>query len=141
MTDPVMMICSLAGCSEEDARTAYEKTEDVVEAVDLVLARPLCQSDKFVPPFQKKKRSDITPEEEEVESIRKTMRAFDCEMERNLTNASNPLSPLSADETPVHREETVPQNNYLQECRLPLIEEEAQIPEIVYQLRSEHSSD
>ena len=135
------MICSLVGCSEEEARSAYEKTEDVVEAVDLVLARPKCSSDRFVPPFQKKKRLDITPEEEEVERIRGTMKAFDSEMDRNLTNASNPLAPSLSNETQVHHEETVPQNNCLQVCRLPLIEEEVQIPEIVYPLRSVCFSD
>jgi len=141
MADPIMVICSLAGCSEEEARNAYEKTEDLVEAVDLVLARPTCSSDRFVPPFQKKKRVDITPEEEEVERIRGTMKAFDCEMDRNLTNASNPLSASVSDETQPLHEETVPQNSCLQVCRLPLIEEEVEIPETVYPLRFVCSSD
>ena len=141
MADPIMTICSLAGCSEDKARTAYEKTEDVIEAIDLVLARPVCASDRVVPLPQKRKRHDITPEEEEVTKIRSTMKAFDSEMDRNLTNASNPLSPLSEDETTVHREETALQSNCLQVCRLPSIEEEVEIPEIVYPLPSGRSCD
>ena len=141
MADPIMTICSLAGCSEEEARAAYEKTEDVVEAIDLVLARPVCASDRVVPLPQKRKRQDITPEEEEVQKIRYTMKAFDSEMDRNLTNASNPLSHEGQDETQTHHEETALQNNCLQVCRLPSIEEEVEIPEIVYQLPSGCSSD
>ena len=141
MTDPIVMICSLVECSEEDAKIAYEKSEDVVEAVDMLLARPTCNSDKFVPPFQKKKRQDITPEEEEVEKIRVTMKAFDSEMDARFSNASNPPAPLESAETQVHHEETALQNNYSQVCRLPLIEEEVQIPEIVYPLRSVCFSD
>ena len=33
----IMMICSLAGCSEEVAREAYSKTKDVLLAVDSIL--------------------------------------------------------------------------------------------------------
>jgi hypothetical protein len=141
MADPIMTICSLAGCSEDEARAAYEKTEDVIEAIDLVLARPVCASDRFVPLPQKRKRQDITPEEKEVTKIRSTMKAFDSEMDRNLTNASNPLSPLSADETTVHHEETALQSNCLQVCRLPSIEEEVEIQEIVYPIPSGRSCD
>ena len=141
MADPIMTICSLAGCSEEEARTAYEKTEDVIEAIDLVLVRPVCASDRVVPLPQKRKREDITAEEEEVTKIRSTMKAFDSEMNRNLTNASNPLSPSSADETTVHHEETALQSNCLQVCRLPSIEEEVEIQEIVYPIPSGRSCD
>jgi len=141
MADPIAMICSLVGCSEEDATIAYEKMKDVVEAVDMLLARPKCNSDKFVPPFQKKKRQDITAEEEEVESIRITMKAFDSEMDIRFSNASNPPAALVSDETQVPLEETALQNNCSQVCRLPLIEEEVEIPEIVYPLRSVCFSD
>ena len=136
-----MTICSLAGCSEDKARTAYEKTEDVIEAIDLVLARPVCASDRVVPLPQKRKRHDITPEEEEVTKIRSTMKAFDSEMDRNLTNASNPLSPSVSVVTPGHHEGMALQNNCLQVCRLPSIEEEVEIPEIVYPLPSGRSCD
>lgn len=141
MADPIMTICSLAGCSEDEARSAYEKTEDVIEAIDLVLARPVCASDRVVPLPQKRKREDITAEEEEVTKIRSTMKAFDSEMNRNLTNASNPLSPSSTDETKVHHEETALQSNCLQVCRLPSIEEEVEIQEIVYPIPSGRSCD
>ena len=141
MADPVMLISTLAGCSEEDARSAYEKTEDVVEAIDLVMARPVCASDRIVPLPQQRKRVDITPEEEEVQRIRGTMKAFDSEMDTKMSNASNPPAALLSDEMPVHHEEMALQNSYSQVCRLPLIEEEVQIPEIVYPLRSGYSCD
>ena len=141
MADPIMTICSLAGCSEDEARAAYEKTEDVIEAIDLVLVRPVCASDRVVPLPQKRKREDITPEEEEVEKIRTTMRAFDSEMDRNLTNSSNPLSPSSTVETQAPHEGTALQNNCLQVCRLPSIEEEVEIQEIVYPIPSGRSCD
>lgn len=136
MADPIVLICSLAGCSEQDAIVAYEETEDVVEAVDILMSRPVYASDRVLPPPQKKKRQDITPAEEEVESIRSTMKAFDSEMDKKMPNASNPPFPLVSNEMPVHREERALQNSYSQVCRLPLIEEEVQIPEIVYQLPS-----
>lgn len=141
MADPIMTICSLAGCSEDDARSAYEKTEDVVEAIDLVLARPVSACDRVVPLPKKKKREDITPDEEEVEKIRTTMKAFDSEMVEKMANVSNPPSHVLQDETQNHHEETALQNNYSQVCRLPLIEEEAQIPETVCPLPSEYSCD
>lgn len=141
MADPIMTICSLAGCSEDEARLAYEKTEDVIDAIDLVLARPVYASDRVVPLPQKRKREDITSEEEEVTRIRTTMKAFDSELDEKMSNSSNPLSPSVSDATQVPHAGTALQNNCLQVCRLPLIEEEVQIPEIVYQLPSGRSCD
>ena len=51
----ILMICSLAGCSEEEARVAYEKSGDVLLAVDSLLF-----PDQELPKPLKRKREDIT---------------------------------------------------------------------------------
>lgn len=117
MSDPIMMICSLAGCSEEQAREAYEETEDVVDAVDALMAR----APTSTPPPRKFVRKDKTPEEERVEALRGTMRSIDNDIQRGITASHQPAA-LKSDETQVLHAETVPQSSCLPECHPPLTE-------------------
>lgn len=106
-----MLICSLTGCSEEEAKKVFSETHDTVEAVDKILAKPV------VVPYtlpRKRKREDITPNEEEVEKIRQTMEVFDTEMDKKLPTGGQRVASGST-ETPCLHEETVQQNNCLPE--------------------------
>ena len=117
MADPIAMIVSLTGCSEEEARDAYDEMEDVVEAVDNLLARAPTNT----PPPRKFVRTDKTPEERRVEELRGTMKSIDEDIQRGLTASHQPAGVVSS-ETPIPHEETVLQNNCSQECHLPLTE-------------------
>lgn len=121
----IMMICSLADCTEEVACEAYSKTKDVLLAVDSILFQT------ELPKPLKRKREDITPEEEYLAEVRQTMKNFDEEADKRVRNVPTSDLPvcMEEDETPDPLEEMVLQNSCLQECHLPVIEAEAQIPE------------
>ena len=121
----IMMICSLADCTEEVACEAYSKTKDVLLAVDSILF-----PDQELPKPVKRKREDITPEEEYLAEVRQTMKNFDAETEKRSTSGLPECMEL--DETQDRPEEMVLQNSCLQECHLPVIEEEAQTQETEY---------
>ena len=131
----ILMICSLADCTEEIAREAYSKTQDVLLAVDSILF-PNQEM-----PTLKRKREDITPEEEYLNEVRQTMKNFDSEVEKRQSTTSNPLECEEQDETLDHRGGMVQQNSCLQECHLPVIEEEAQTQETECLLHPECSCD
>jgi len=117
----ILMICSLADCTEEVAREAYLKTNDVLLAVDFLLFQT------ELPTPRKRKREDITPEEEHLNEVRKTMKNFDDETEKRVRHSTSDLPVcMEEDETPDLHEEMVLQNSCLQECHLPVIEEEAE---------------
>lgn len=117
MADPIAMIVSLTGCSEEEARDAYDETEDVVEAVDKLLARVPTNT----PPPRKFVRTDKTPDEKRLEELRGTMKSIDEDIQRGLIASHQPAASVSI-ETLTHHEETVLQNNCSQECHLPSTE-------------------
>jgi hypothetical protein len=73
MSDPIQTICSLTGCSEAEANQAYDRSEDVVDAVDLLLA-------KVKTIALPKRLREITQEEEIIAPIRKIMKRFDESM-------------------------------------------------------------
>jgi hypothetical protein len=118
MADPVMLICSLTGCTEEEATNAYDRTHDTVEAIDLIMAKPVV-IEATLP--RKRKREDITSAEEEVEKIRETLVEFDNEIEKKLATGARPAA-SGSDVMPSHHEETVQQNNCLPEYRPALTE-------------------
>jgi hypothetical protein len=128
MTDPIPLIMSLTGCSEEDAQFAYNEKCDTVDAIEYILDKisPLPKSAAISNP-RKRKREDITPEEEVVQNLRPAMEKMTRDIEDSITSSQR--APSSEAVTPVHREETALQNNYLQICQLPSVEEEAQTQE------------
>ena len=129
----IMMICSLADCTEEVAHEAYSKTKDVLLAVDSILFQT------ELPKPLKRKREDITPEEEYLTDVRQTMKTFDTEMENRPI--SNPPDCVEQDETLDHHAKMALQSSCLQECHLPVIEEEAQTQETECLLHPECSCD
>ena len=113
-----MMICSLTGCTEDEAKTVYNETHDTVEAVDRLLAKTVVVTSALP---HKRKREDITPDEIEIEKIRNQMEVFDVEMDKKLPTGGRPAASKS-DVMPSHHEETVQQNNCLPEYQPSLIQ-------------------
>ena len=135
----ILMICTLADCSEEVAREAYSKTQDVLLAVDSILF-----PDTELPKLLKRKREDITPEEEHINELRQTMKNFDEETEnriRNVPTTSDLPVCMEEDETPDPLEEMVLQNSCYQICQIPSTEEADQIQETEYLTHPECSCD
>lgn len=135
MSDPVETICSLVGCSREDAEISYARTNSVLESVDELIVVP-----KSAIKLPMKRKRDLTPEEEEVTRIRHLMEKAETEIQKNIT-ASNQLDcgPPSVTKTP--HVEMVPQSNDYPRYQLPSLVSEVEIPEIVYPLRSGYSCD
>lgn len=121
------MICSLTGCTEEVAREAYDKTEDVLLATDTILF-----PNQDMPVSRKREREDINEHEQYLNKMRKTMEAIDGNIAAHRSTTSNPLVDAVSDETQAPHEETVQQSNYLPEYPLPSPVEEAQRLETVY---------
>lgn len=133
MADPIQTICSLTGCSEEEAKRAFDETEDVVEAVDRLLEKKPSAAEKFL---NKKRTREVTPEEEIIGPVRKIMKLMD---EKISTSLYRPLREELAEMRDRH-EETVQQNNYSQECLLPSLELKAETQGIACPSQSEYSS-
>jgi hypothetical protein len=74
MSDPVEMICELAGCSKEEAEVVFGETNDVVEAVDRLMAKPTLISQKYIPA---KPESVLTEEQLGVRKVRNLMKKID----------------------------------------------------------------
>ena len=128
MSDQIQTICSLTGCSENEANEALDRTQDVVEAVDLLLA-------KAKTTVMQKRSRGITREEEIIAPIRKIMKRFD----EDRATSSGQHGYEGSVEKLLHHEEMVLQNNCDQECQLPVQESMVQIQEIVCQSQSECS--
>ena len=124
----MMMICSLAACSEDEARAAYEKTGDVLLAVDSILF-----PDQELPKPLKRKREDITPEEEHLTEVRQIMKNFDAEIENRPQQSISDLPVcMEEDETPDPLEETALQSSCFQQCQIPSMEGVDQTQETEY---------
>lgn len=128
MSDPILVICSLTGCSEEEANQAYDQTQDTVEAVDLLLSKTKTT------PLPKRLR-EVTPEEHIMGPIRKIMKRLD---EDRATSSGQHGYEGSVEKLP-HPEEMVQQSNCDQVCQLPSQELMVQKQETACQLQSECS--
>lgn len=135
MEKDVQLVMNLANCTEEIAKSAYEDNQgDVLLAIDSILFGTLV-------PSKKRRREDINEHEAYLNSIRCTMEHIDEDINNHRSTTTNPLEPVESDEMQDRREEMVPQNNYLQECQIPAMEEAAQIPETVCPQLPAHSCD
>lgn len=127
MTDPIVLISSLTGCTEEEARNAYEKTNDTVDAVELILGPVPKQSLLYAP--KKRRRTSFTRDEEYLNGLRSVMKNIDEDIANSITQRGSSESVAMQ----AHHEETVPQNSYVQECQIPSVESEAEKQETEYQ--------
>jgi hypothetical protein len=126
MADPIALIITLTGCSEDEARTAYSLKGDTVDAIEDILNKTAPPTSSIGLP-RKRQREDITDDEVELTKIRTTMETFDNEISNKLTSNQHAASSEAVKLIP--REETVLQNNYSQECQIPSVQEEAQTQE------------
>jgi len=135
MSDPVDTICSLVGCSREDAEISYARTSNVLDSVDelIIIPKPAIK-------FSMKRKRDLTPEEEEVTRIRHLMEKAEVEIQKNITS-SNQRDCVEPCVKQSHHAEMALQNNDFQQCRPPSLVSEVEIPEIVYPIQSEYSCD
>ena len=138
MSRAIETIIELTGCSEDDAQRVYAETNDVEDAVDKILPPAKNAARKYydaIRPFR-----NYTQQEKDFRIMRDSLKAMDEEHAKRSTSSNQPESAVQVvQSTP--REETVQQNSYYQECQIPALELEAQIPEIVCLLPSECSSD
>ena len=61
----VQMIMSLTGVDEKTAEDAYMRYEDVTEAIDALLQKPVVSGEKYIP-VKPKIDTHMTPEQEEL---------------------------------------------------------------------------
>lgn len=125
MADPIQMICTLTGCTQDEAEKTLNETEDVVEAVDRLLATKPSMADKYL--SEKKRPREVTPEEQIVSKFRSTLQQFDKLVSTSLCQPSHE----EQGGRQVLREETVLQNSYSQECQLPSLQSEVETRETV----------
>jgi len=85
MSDPIETIMLIAGCSREQATEAFNKFNDVEDACDYLLF-----VGKVTEP--KKRKIELTPEQEEIAKVRKVMEEMDAKHEIRLTSTNQPAS-------------------------------------------------
>jgi len=137
MEKDIILIASLASCSEEIAKAAYEeKNGDVLLAIDYILF-----GNSTPVPTKKRKREDITEHEMYLNSLRPTMENMDKDIDNHRSTTTNPLEPVELSETQDLHEETALQSSCFQECQIPSMEAEAQKQETVCQPLPVHSCD
>ena len=121
MADPLETICELAGCSRDDAEKVYSETNDVVEAVDRLLAKPQSSAEKYIQ--SKKPKKEVTEEEKIIAPYRKYLKELDEKM--SSTSLSQHGHEGSVERL-VRPAEMVLQNNCSQECQLPSLQSEVE---------------
>lgn len=115
-------IMKLAFCSEDDARKAYHETQDVIDAVDLLLSVPPSRGD----PQQKV----VSEEQQKFAEIRKTMES----VENNIidgfkkSNQHVPSSPKLLHTLDHVREEMTLRSDCIQSSQIPTQESVEQTP-------------
>ena len=129
MEKDLMLIMSITGCLQDEAKKAYlDKNGDVLLAIDFILF-----GNRPPPAPKKRKREDINEHEEYLNSMRSKMEAMDSEIEKRQSTTSNPLECEEPGEKPDLHEEMAQQNNCVQECQIPSTEGVAQRQETGYQ--------
>jgi hypothetical protein len=127
MRDPIQIICSLTGCTEEQANEAYDKTQDTVEAIDLLLEAP-----KSTTANLKKRPRETTPEEQIIAPIRKLMK----EIDEKRSTSSYQHGYEGSVEMLDPPEETAPQSSCVREYQPLSLQLEVQKQETAYPSRS-----
>ena len=120
-------IMKLAFCSEEDARKAYEKTHDVIDAVELLFDIP--------PSRGNPKEKVISEEQRQFTEIRKSMESVDENIMRGFTKSNQhaPSSLVSSHTLAPVQEEMTLRSDCIQSSQIPTREEEEQTQETVCQ--------
>jgi hypothetical protein len=120
-------IMKLAFCSEEDARNAYAKTHDIIDAVDLLFTIPPARGDP--------KEKVVSEQQKQFTEIRKTMESIDNSIIRGFTNSNQPVPSsqvLSHNLDPVQEEMTL-RSDCIQSSQIPTQESKEQKQETACQ--------
>ena len=134
MNKHIETIIELTGCSEDEAMRVYAETNSVEDSVDKILPPTKNPAQKYYEAI--KPVRTYTQEEQEIKQLRDVLKKMDDER-LTLLNPRGFVAPSAPNNL---REETAQQNNCDQECQLPVLQLEAQIPEIACLLPSEYSS-
>lgn len=120
-------IMKLAFCSEEDARKAYEKTHDVIDAVELLFDIP--------PSRGNPKEKVISEEQRQFTEIRKSMESVDENIMRGFTKSNQhaPSSLVSSHTLAPVQEEMTLRSDCIQSSQIPTQEAKEQTQETVCQ--------
>ena len=123
----VERIMKLAFCTEEEARQALAKTNDVIDAIDLLLVVP--------PTLGAPKQKVLSTEQEYFKKIRVEMEASDRKQDTMLMKSGQPeSSSQELSHTLVHSQEGMSLHfENIQNSHLPTLEEEEQKQETVCQ--------
>jgi hypothetical protein len=114
----VERVMMLVSCSEEEARQALLKTEDVVEAADMLMSVPVTRGAP--------KQKPVSKEQATFAEIRKNMESMDRLLHTNLTRSNQPDSSCRVlPDTRVQEEMTL-RSDCIQSSHLPAQEEEEQ---------------
>jgi hypothetical protein len=137
MEKDLMLIMSITGCLEDEAKKAYfHKNGDVLLAIDFIMF-----GNNPPPAPKKRKREDINEHEQHLNSMRSKMEQMDSELENRQSTTSNPLDCEEQGEKPDPHEEMAQQNNCFQECQIPSMEEAARKQGTAYQQHPVYSYD
>lgn len=122
-------IMQLTFCCEKDARDAFSKTQDVVDACDLLMVVEDPRTKKGAP-----KAKQLSNEQQAFTQIRKDMEKIDRANEVALMKTSQPVSSSlrSSHTLGLVREEMSIRSDHILESRLPTQEEVEQKSETVY---------
>ena len=124
MNRNIQTIRELAGCTEDDAMRAYADTNNVLDAVDLILPKKVSIAEKYI--NAKKPVKVLTGQQLEAVERRKNMEMLDKQHEEVTLSRQRDSGEPAVSYIP--REETVLRNNCDQECLLPVLQSEAQTP-------------
>ena len=135
MNSHIQTIIELTGCTEDDAMRVYAETNNVEDAVDKLLPPTKNSSRKYYEAI--KPVREYTQEQQEIKQLRDVLKKMDDERLTSL----NPRGFVAPSAPNNLHEGMVLQSNCDQECQLPALRSEAEIPEIACLLPSECSSD
>jgi hypothetical protein len=123
----VERIMLLACCTEEEARQALSKTNDVIDAVDMIMT--------ILPSYGAPKQKTMSEEQSAFAKIREDMKSIDRSIESNIKKSDQSDSSsqeLSHTHAPAPEEMTL-RSDCIQSSQIPVQVEEAQKQETVCQ--------
>jgi hypothetical protein len=121
----VERVMMLVSCSEEEARQALLKTEDVVDAADMLMSVPVTRGAP--------KKTPVSKEQTTFMEIRKSMEFMDKSLHTNLTKSNQPDSSCQGLPDTRDQEEMTLRSDCIQSSHLPAQEEEEQKQETACQ--------
>jgi Asp-tRNA(Asn)/Glu-tRNA(Gln) amidotransferase C subunit len=123
----VERVMMLASCSEEDAKKALSKTNDIIDAVDMIMNVPITRGAP--------KHKTLTEEQIAFMELRKNMEAIDSSVQNNLmmSNQSDSSSQVLKHTHALDQEGMMLHSDCIQSSQIPTQVEEEQKQETVCQ--------